>query len=37
MFLAVGKAELLPAMLAAWATNILFATAALTLLFTVRT
>ena len=37
LFLAFGAAELLPAMLAAWATNILFATAALTLLFTVRT
>jgi LPS export ABC transporter permease LptG/LPS export ABC transporter permease LptF len=37
LFLAIGKAELLPAMLAAWSTNILFATAALTLVFTVRT
>jgi lipopolysaccharide export LptBFGC system permease protein LptF len=37
LFLAFGAAELLPAMLAAWATNILFATAALTLVFTVRT
>lgn len=37
VFLAVGTAELLPAMLAAWATNILFATAAVTLILNVRT
>ena len=37
LFIAFGAATLLPAMLAAWATNILFAAAALTMLFTVRT
>jgi lipopolysaccharide export LptBFGC system permease protein LptF len=36
-FLAVGQASLLPPVLAAWATNILFLTAALYLTFTVRT
>lgn len=37
LFIAFGTATLLPAALAAWATNILFAAAALTMLFTVRT
>ncbi|MEO6223302.1 MAG: LptF/LptG family permease [Vicinamibacterales bacterium] len=37
LFIAFGSATLLPAVLAAWATNILFAAAALTMLFTVRT
>lgn len=37
LFIAIGSATLLPAVLAAWATNILFAAAALTMLFTVRT
>jgi len=37
LFIAFGAATLLPAPLAAWATNILFAAAALTMLFTVRT
>lgn len=36
-FLAAGKAGLLPAPLAAWATNILFTTAAFYLMLTVRT
>jgi LPS export ABC transporter permease LptG/LPS export ABC transporter permease LptF len=37
LFIAFGSATLLPAALAAWATNILFAAAALMMLFTVRT
>jgi LPS export ABC transporter permease LptG/LPS export ABC transporter permease LptF len=37
LFIAFGAAGLLPPVLAAWATNILFATAALTMVFTVRT
>ncbi|HUR22041.1 MAG TPA: LptF/LptG family permease, partial [Vicinamibacterales bacterium] len=37
LFIAFGTATLLPAVLAAWATNILFAAAALTMLFSVRT
>lgn len=37
LFIAFGAATLLPAALAAWATNILFATAALTMILTVRT
>jgi LPS export ABC transporter permease LptG/LPS export ABC transporter permease LptF len=37
LFLAIGAAELLPAILAAWATNILFTMGALALVFTVRT
>ena len=37
LFIAFGAASVLPPALAAWATNILFAAAALTLLFTVRT
>lgn len=36
-FLAVGQAALLPAMLAAWAANLLFLAAALYLTLTVRT
>lgn len=37
LFIAFGAATLLPAALAAWATNILFAAAALTMILTVRT
>jgi LPS export ABC transporter permease LptG len=37
LFIAFGSATLLPAVVAAWATNILFAAAALTMLFSVRT
>jgi len=37
LFIAFGAAALLPAALAAWATNILFAAVSLTMLFTVRT
>ena len=37
IFIAFGTAELLPAALAAWATNIPFTAAALTMVFTVRT
>ena len=36
-FMAAGGAGLLPALLAAWSTNVLFLAAALYLMFTVRT
>ncbi|MCC7185997.1 MAG: LptF/LptG family permease, partial [Acidobacteria bacterium] len=37
VFIAFGNASMLPPLLAAWATNLLFAAGALTLVFTVRT
>ena len=37
IFIAFGNASMLPPLLAAWATNLLFAAGALMLVFTVRT